>query len=249
MTNDSLLIEFLTRLQSCNDRESSWRLYTRAISDLGYTQNTYGYIADHESNCEIILSNYNAEFVASYMAIGGTHSDDTIEWAQTTGEVCHWLNPTHRSLDKKEYLPLEELSQDFNVCNGATIQLKTRYTRSSSYLGLSATDSSQREYERDVIRNFDLALSLSHILEMHLSQFEPYQMLDRATHSALQPLRPLEQETIRWLCHGLTISEIADKKMFKSVESINLYIKEAKQKLQVRNRDQLIARAVVLGLV
>jgi DNA-binding CsgD family transcriptional regulator len=144
---------------------------------------------------------------------------------------------------------MEELSLDFNICNGATIQLKTRYTRSSSYIGLSATDSTQREYERDVIRNFDLALSLSHILEMHLSQFEPYQMLDSATHSAMQPLHALEQETIRWLSHGCSIREIADKKMYKSVESINLYIKRAKQKLQVRTRDQLIARAVLLGLV
>ncbi len=74
-------------------------------------------------------------------------------------------------------------------------------------------------------------------------------MLDGSAHSEMHALNPLEQEAIRWLSNGYSIKEIADKKLFKSVESINLYIKSAKQKLQVRSRDQLIARAVLLGLV
>lgn len=53
-----------------------------------------------------------------------------------------------------------------------------------------------------------------------------------------------EQQTLQWLSQGLTIKDIANNKMYKSVESINLYIRSAKDKLNAQTRDQLIAIAV-----
>lgn len=57
-------------------------------------------------------------------------------------------------------------------------------------------------------------------------------------------LKSEEQQTLQWLAQGLTIKNIANNKMHKSVESINLYIRSAKDKLNAQTRDQLIAIAV-----
>jgi len=251
MTKDDQLIEFLNRLKDCEDYKSSWQLYTQAVSKLGFTQNAYVFIPNEqdEIGTGIALSNYDPGFISTYIEFGGLQSDDTVQWSQLTGNICHWSNPAHRFLHSNHYTPLEELSKDFNVCNGVTIPMKTRYKKSCGTIGLSATDSSRQEYEHDVIQHLDLTIALTHILEMHLHQFEPHQMLECINQSDLHTLHPLEQETILWLSNGYSIKEVADKKMFKSVESINLYIKKAKIKLQVRSRDQLIARAILLGLV
>ncbi|MCW8919157.1 MAG: LuxR family transcriptional regulator [Gammaproteobacteria bacterium] len=253
MTKDDHLIEFLTRLQGCGDYDSSWRLFTQVVAELGFTQNALclfipGEILDESAN--IVLTNYHPDFVAAYEEQGGLQNDSTLQWITSTDQILYWSDPENLTLVRKKHLPIEELSQDFNILNGASFPLKTRYSGSIHCIGLSATDSRKNEYERDVKRNLDLAIAMSRLLEMHLYQFELHQMLeDEAAYSEMQPLHPLEQETIRWLSNGYSIKEVADKKMFKSIESINLYIKKAKQKLQVRTRDQLIARAVLLGLV
>ena len=251
MIKDYQLIEFLTRLRDCGDYESSWQLYTQAVSELGFTHNGYMLMPNGpaENGTMLAFSNYQPEFISAYVELGGAENDDTVQWIQATDEICHWSNPTQRSLCSEKYLPLEELSQDFNVLNGVTIPMKPRHNTSTSLMGLSATNSSQQEYERDVIPHLDLAMAMTQILEMHFHQFEPHQMMEGATYCELQALSPLEQETIRWLSSGCSIKEVADKKLFKSIESVNIYIKNAKQKLQVRTRDQLIACAVLLGLV
>lgn len=53
-----------------------------------------------------------------------------------------------------------------------------------------------------------------------------------------------EKRTLELLSQGFTIKDIADVKMHKSVESINLYIRSAKDKLNAKTRDQLIALAI-----
>jgi DNA-binding CsgD family transcriptional regulator len=253
MTKDEHLIEFLTRLQKCGDYASSWRLFTQSVAELGFTQSLLGLAMPSDSDEDttvITFTNYAPEFIAAYEELGGLKNDSTFQWIIRTDEILHWNDPSNFNLITNNEVPIEELSQDFHLCYGATIPLKTQHSGNFSGIGLSATNISQQEYERDIKHNLDLATAMSHILEMHLNQFKSHQMLeDEAVYSEMQPLLHLEQETIRWLSHGYSIREIADKKMFKSVESINLYIKKAKQKLQVRTRDQLIARAVLLDLV
>ena len=58
-----------------------------------------------------------------------------------------------------------------------------------------------------------------------------------------------ELETLRWLVKGYSINEIANEKLFKSVAMVNKYVRQAKNKLNARSRDQLIATAVMMGLL
>jgi len=58
-----------------------------------------------------------------------------------------------------------------------------------------------------------------------------------------------EIETLRWLVQGYSINEIANEKLFKSVAMVNKYVRQAKDKLNARSRDQLIATAVLLELL
>lgn len=58
-----------------------------------------------------------------------------------------------------------------------------------------------------------------------------------------------EKEVIQWLIDGYKIQEIAEKKMFRSQESVNLYIRSAKSKLGASNLAQLAVKALNVGAI
>lgn len=63
-----------------------------------------------------------------------------------------------------------------------------------------------------------------------------------------QALTSLERQTIYYLASGYSIRETATV-LNRSPESTNLYIKSAKQKLDARSLDHLVALAVSAGLI
>ncbi|MFT6899169.1 MAG: DNA-binding CsgD family transcriptional regulator [Paraglaciecola sp.] len=64
----------------------------------------------------------------------------------------------------------------------------------------------------------------------------------------LNPLKEDEFKVVKLLCHGYRLDEIAGL-IFKTRDSVNLYIKNAKNHLSVQTRDQLVAVAVARGIV
>lgn len=64
----------------------------------------------------------------------------------------------------------------------------------------------------------------------------------------LNPLQQKEVEVIQLLCEGENIGSIAER-VFKSKDTINQHIRSAKNKLNAKSRDELIAKAVTKGIV
>lgn len=55
--------------------------------------------------------------------------------------------------------------------------------------------------------------------------------------------------TLQWLSQGLSLKQISDQKVHRSIESVNKYISQLKAKLGVQSRAQLIAVATRLRVV
>jgi DNA-binding CsgD family transcriptional regulator len=64
----------------------------------------------------------------------------------------------------------------------------------------------------------------------------------------LNPLKEDEFKVVQLLCHGYRLDEIAGL-IFKTRDSVNFYLKNAKKSLSVSTRDQLVAVAVSKEIV
>ena len=68
------------------------------------------------------------------------------------------------------------------------------------------------------------------------------------SNGQLNPLKEDEFKVVQLLCRGYRLNDIAGL-IFKTRDTVNLYIKNAKNNLSVETRDQLIAVAVARGIV
>lgn len=87
------------------------------------------------------------------------------------------------------------------------------------------------------------------IFYMHFESLPLYSALLKCVNRPIEELTTSEKCTIHWLANGFSIRQIAEDKIYKSVESVNLYIKSAKKKLNSRTRDQMIAKAMAIGVI
>ncbi len=101
---------------------------------------------------------------------------------------------------------------------------------------------------RESEQRFDL-LCNDYQHELHLAAVVAYEhMYTNAVQVVCRSglLSPRERECLRWLCAGIRVSMIADKLLI-SESAVNLYVSNAKRKLNAKTREQAVAKALLLG--
>lgn len=66
--------------------------------------------------------------------------------------------------------------------------------------------------------------------------------------NCIYPLTPREQEVLCWLCSGKNIKVIADI-LGTSPSTVDKQIRSARKKLNARNNEQAVTKALILGLI
>ncbi len=248
---DKMLIDFITGLNQCESFEEAWKLYQKVISEQGITQSLYGITltpSDKRGEEDFLYhTNYSDGFMREYDDNQLSEYDVLVDWCQQRLEPYEW-NTLDFNLTKQQQV-LEELSNDYQIQWGYTIPLRLLLGDAWGGVGLCAVGISKKEFEKDVKPNYEYIQLITHTFHSFVQRFPRFtEELTNYDH-VIGRLNTNEIETLKWLIHGLSIKEIANKKLFKSVDMVNKYINSAKNKLNAINRDQLIAKAMILGLV
>jgi DNA-binding CsgD family transcriptional regulator len=249
-----IIEDFITGIKQCGTIDQSWAYFLKTINKLGFDSAMYILTFEGRKNnySGIYLSNYNASFLNEYdkllFATGDIH-DVAVSWCLNNDDVIEWESDLFSSLQTKENKIFDDLAADYNMAHGLSIPIRSRSHIYNGGIGLCAENVSSKVFKNDIRYNIPIAYHFGNILHDHLNKLEQNFMLINGSRTNVTNLSILEIETLKWLVAGFTIKQISDEKMYKSIESINKYIHSAKIKLNVRTRDQLIARAMILGVI
>ncbi len=249
---DNQIIDFQTQLFQCKSFDESWQLYLEEMERCGFAHLLYGYtlFTDNESDpssFDFSVTNYYQAFLSDYVAVDGIGNDASVDWALDHDEPGEWsleeniakLTPTQKLVD--------EVSRDHGIVYGYTIPVRLP-SGNLGGVGCSATDIQKKEFKQDIAPKIGYITVITNLFHLHTLQF-PRLLQNAVLGEDGEPLTEKEQEVIKWLAHGYKIQQIAEQKMFRSQESVNLYIRKAKNKLQAPNVAQLVAKAMVLRLI
>ena len=221
---------------------------------LGFNSAFYGLsFSEHNNQLPgIYLSNYQNDFLEQYDKLSDNHNetnDTAVKWCLENDETLQWGSQQHIALTTPSSVPVEQLAMDFGMHYGVSIPIRSRSHLYIGGIGICAQGVSHKTYHHEIAINIPLIEKFTHIFHAHLNALDNGTLFMTAAHTSIKQVNALELKTMKLLASGLTIKEIADNKLYKSVEIVNLYIKSSKVKLQVKTRNQLIARAIVLGII
>ncbi len=255
---DNQIIDFQTRLFQCRSFDESWQLYLGEMEQCGFAHLSYGHtVFDdnevHPQNICYYLTSYRQEFVDDYMQVDGVENDISITYALYYEQPLEWALEEKILLEGKSIelssaqRVVDDVSKDHGIVHGYTIPLKLPGGNVGG-AGLSATGIQKKEFEQDIAPNIGYITVITNLFHIQALQF-PRPLRNAVVGKEREPLTVKEREVIKWLAHGYKIQLIAEKKMFRSQESVNLYIRKAKDKLKALNVAQLVAKAMVLRLI
>jgi len=251
MNVDSRLFDFMMRLNGTCSFESAWLIYLDALAEVGINEALYGWnptpddAPQHEGF--LMLSNYNDNFMREYHDNNGSEHDVLIDWCYRTDAPLEWNGMNYVATDGQ--MIIEEISAAYQLEYGLTIPLRLRGGKKWGGTGLSATGMGRKEFVTDVKPHFEYLHALTHAFHMYVQKFPGFTKQINTQDRVVQMLTDKESSVLQWLCQGYSIQEIADYKIYRSVHSVDKYISQAKEKLNARNRDQLIAKALILNLI
>jgi len=246
--------DFVDTLNQCENTEQSWVVFLRFIKQLGFNSAFYGLsFPSHKDNLPgIYLSNYNDDFLTEYDRLSGAFDDfnDTaLQWCFDHDVPLEWSSDTHLALQTPQSASVDYLANDFGMTYGVSIPIRSRSHLYIAGAGVCAEGVNKKTYDNEIAINIPTLVRLTNLYHAYLNNTEHRSLFMPNVRTSMNRVTELELETIKLLAAGLTIKEIADKRLFKSIESVNLYIRAAKKKLQVKTSAQLVARAMVLGII
>jgi len=248
MLQDRVIVDFIIQLQSCVTAQQSYGCYADTVGGFGINESIYAMLLGN--NDYTALSNYRESFLEAYEDAGGAEADVTVYWSQNRNTPLVWNDPINkRTALPEKFHKVEQISADFEVQYGLTLPIHPGIEGFWGACGLSASGIKEHEFLRDILPFKDLLIAISTIFDMNIRQICGNHVLKESTISTLEPLTPMEIETLKWLADGYSIKQISDEKLHRSIDSVNLYIRNAKKKLNARTRDQLIAKALILRLI
>lgn len=269
MLNDSIQ-QFILDISHCNSFEACWKLYTETVKKYGILHVGYGILPTLNSdlNESIVHTTYPDEMIDYYLQNDGLVNDymirsnvmlnDSFVWITEEKKRKQWIEhncadwesegidfPGQFDLNKSE--DVLAVIRDFKIENGLCFSFGRDTT--SSGVSLSATNMSCAHFKEYVLPYQNDLKVISQLFHQFSSQFSRNISLKGAKSIGVLPLTQSEIDTIKWLAHGFSLQAIADQKLFRSIESVNGYVRNAKVKLNANSRDQLIASAIILGII
>ncbi|MCE2572839.1 helix-turn-helix transcriptional regulator [Motilimonas eburnea] len=262
------LRQFILDLSASKSFEDCWSIYCNTLKKYGIIHVGYGVLPAYEADISqtIVHTNFPEEMVNYYIKNNGLAHDylirsnimlnDTFIWISNEKERKRWLEKHAKQwgdrsnktpFDLEESKKFQSFWQDFNVDNGLSFSFSRDVTLSG--ISLSATNMSRAHFNDHVLPHRLELKMLSEVFHQYSSSFSRNVVLNNANSSGVIPLTQMELDTLRWLASGVSLQVIADEKVFRSIESVNGYVRSAKTKLKAQSRDQLIAKALFLGII
>lgn len=248
---DERLITLFQSLQKATSFEQCWAAYRFAMSDIGLTKGNYvaGLAELEDFNDLIYLTDYDTGFLEAYDELNGKSNDVTLHYCISSQKTLDWSkNPLLNNLTK-EQKRVENLIVDYGMLEG----FSTPFMRPSGelYGGIAVCIDSikPKEFDRDIRREQAFYEQATRLFQAYSDGLFSSESMIGEQAFYMPKLNQDELDIIKWLAEGKTTSYIAYDLLNKSIESINKSIASAKKKLNVTSLQELVARALYLGLI
>lgn len=235
--------QFADTLQSCSGVDDIWEHMSGFSKDRGF------------SNCSLTLASKSTSGLVSDLLVTDL-PDEFCNLYRDTGLVgkdpfllfcCRTLSAKKVSTSDfstfagaaPEHQAFLDFTADAGAKNGLGIPVRTRGASPFGGWLLTSTESNQ----------VFATLHADYLTDIHLAGVLAYEQLSSlfSNDTARKPvLSTRERECLLWLSRGLRTALIAEK-LSLSESAINLYISNAKRKLDAKTREQAIARAIING--
>ncbi len=143
-----------------------------------------------------------------------------------------WGKPTDR---QKKFM-----SDSIEFDMGVGVSLPVRYNEHGiGGVGLNCADVSEKEFNKIWTAHQGEITTISHMFD----EFAREEHMDE-----IYSLTPREVEVLTWLTLGKTTKVIAGK-LGSSASTVEKQVRSARKKLNARNNEQAVTKALMLGLI
>lgn len=237
-----------------------WERYIAAMNDIGFSDIclvTKVSSGNDKYSIECI-SNISDEFIQQYSGKVQTAECSFSQNCFTSTKPMLWL-PKGESLSASSdikttnmnTLPAPELFKKLRLSCGIVLPINIINSKAENYVLISVADVSNDngQFEKMVRQHLEFVVNASRLMYLGVNTSIGQLVYSQYGCRSVEALTHNETQTLKWLSNGCSIDEISSQKIYKSRDSVNIYIKNAKRKLQVKSRDQLIAKSMMLGLI
>lgn len=233
--------QYADTLRSCSNIDDVWQHMSRFSKDRGF------------SKCSLTLASNSTRGLTSDLLVTDL-PNEFCDLYQDTGLVAQdpFLLFCCRTLSAKKVT-----TNDFSTFTGASPEHQafldfTADAGAKNGLGIPVRSMGLSPFGGWLLTStetnpvFD-TLHADFLTEIHLAgvlAFEQLSALGPLVNSGTPVLSKRERECLLWLSQGLRTALIAEK-LSVSESAINLYVSNAKRKLDAKTREQAIARAII----
>lgn len=163
------------------------------------------------------------------------------QYVRTTTPIF-WYKDNILPREEMASRALSEQAADRGLQDGLTVPIHSHHagTAMMNYGTKKSDHLTTEKIEKSLPELFLLASYTHEAISKHVS-FDDYTL-------NVSQVSNREKECLRWSTEGLTSAEIA-KKMSITESTVSFHLQNAMRKLDASNRQQLVARAIMLGVI
>ena len=237
-------VDLLTRLIACQTIETLTDQVHQATHRLGFEHWIYGALMPVTPTRaeEFVINGYPEEWRRHYLESGYTMADPTVNYARGHVVPSLWDDLAarkHRGVNIDHAKLIFNEARSFGLAKGLSVPLHGLGCL-FGIMSYAATDPKHPILESTIHAEAVLLATYVHQAASLL--------INRGSSEKLRTLTPRERECLKWAAEGKSGWEIAH--VLKISERTTVFhLVNACQKLGVTNRQQAVAKALVLGLL
>jgi DNA-binding CsgD family transcriptional regulator len=236
--------DLLTRLMACDTIEALTSQVQDASQRLGFEHWIYGALMPVTPTRaeEFVINGYPDEWRRHYLESGYTMADPTVTYARGHVIPSLWddlASRSYRGVNSDHAKLIFTEAKSFGLAKGLSVPLHGLGCL-FGIMSYAASDPKHPIVESTIHAEAVLLATYVHQAASLL--------INRGASEKIRPLTPRERECLKWAAEGKSGWEIAH--VLKISERTTVFhLMNACQKLGVMNRQQAVAKALVLGLL
>lgn len=232
--------DLLTSIQTADGPSSAWDTAAAFFGSFGLDRVIY---LDVGPVRERVLTTMPAAWMAHYTERNHSRIDPFIRYCAAS------LTPVGTGIDYlEEYSYLDARERGFireaaetGFRSGMSCMIRVKGPMGAAGWNLGST-MTREQLEQILAREGDILRLAAHLSHEKLVQS------DSSAETGAPVLSPRETECLQWLAAGLRTKEIADRMGIRPI-TVELHLRNARNRLGAQTREQALARAIAAGLL
>lgn len=233
-------LDWLVRLMECETQEEWGKLLFEIANHYGYEKTIFGVVPNRHVSIEPVFlqSNYSGEWRNKYDAEKFHYLDPTVSHCVRSSLPLIWQPKTFNESSQQAFY---EEACSYGIRSGITYPIHGAGGES----GLISF-ASDRMAKKDFLN--ELAHALPDLALVRDYAFESSQKFTLLQTKQEVHLTPREVECLKWAMEGKTAWEISII-MHCSEDTVNFHFKNLRRKFNVNTRQQVVVKAIRLGII